>query len=129
VDDVVVELLVFLGRPEALAQLLLHAAAGARVASHSRRPTRARPMARGGATIWIADEQLPSPSVCARVTACASRARAAGGYIRGSVPRTAHVRESSLRAGPGDDAAIKWVRSKPSRERAVAVTKLQWIGA
>jgi hypothetical protein len=54
-----------------------------------------------------------------------------GGYIRGSVQRTAHVRESSLRADPGDDAAIKWVRSKPSREgeRAVAVTKLQWIGA
>jgi hypothetical protein len=89
VDDVVVELLVFLGRPEALAQLLLHAAAGGRVASHSRsrRPTRARPMARGGreegATIWIADEQLPSPSVCARVTAGASRARAAGGVYKG----------------------------------------------
>jgi hypothetical protein len=34
-DNVIVELLVFLGRPEPLAQLLLDAAAGARLPSHS----------------------------------------------------------------------------------------------
>jgi hypothetical protein len=116
------------------------------VASHSRSRTRPPPPDTGAAggegrkqgrkeqrTIWIADEQLPSPSsVCARVTACASLSAESGGrgYIWGSVPRTAHVR-----GGPAREtthAAIKWVRSKPieqrERESELAVA-LQWIGA
>uniref|UniRef100_A0A0A9GGI7 Uncharacterized protein n=1 Tax=Arundo donax TaxID=35708 RepID=A0A0A9GGI7_ARUDO len=64
-DDVIVELLVFLGRPEPLAQLLLDSAAGGRVPSHSRAFGSARHGWPKEGMISIA--ALPSPSLCATV--------------------------------------------------------------
>jgi hypothetical protein len=106
-DDVIVELFVFLGRPEPLSQLLLDAAAsGARLPSHYL--SRGRPGER---------TTIRSSCIC----------RERPGYIWGSVPGTAHVRERTAREwrGPGEDRSTRsdQVGSKQAvqgeRERAV----------
>jgi hypothetical protein len=121
-DDVIVELFVFLGRPEPLSQLLLDAAAsGARLPSHYL--SRGRPGER--TTILMAG--LPSPSGCVTTIRSSCICRERPGYIWGSVPGTAHVRERTAREwrGPGEDRSTRsdQVGSKQAvqgeRERAV----------
>lgn len=94
--DVIVELLVFLGRPEPLAQLLLDTGGRARVPSHSR-PTREQLPAAG--FVALAGVYLSIDLSVDRGGRLGARSR---GYIWGSVPRTTAPREAA------DRAAIKW---------------------
>lgn len=102
--DVIVELLVFLGRPEPLAQLLLDTGGRARVPSHSR-PTREQLPAAG--FVALAGVYLSIDLSVDRGGRLGARSR---GYIWGSVPRTTahtHVRCARAREA-ADRAAIKW---------------------
>jgi hypothetical protein len=121
-DDVIVQLLVFLGRPEPLAELGLHAGAGE--PSHSDPPNYSDDgrdkKERRSFAMAIA---LRSPRLMARLLNVWP-----SWYIWGSVRTKKYTRTHSAqqRAKSCGEAAIKWVLSKV---QSCATEGAQWIGA